>query len=160
MKKPVKTYNIIVDTREKTGYSFKEYGNCTGMINKKLDTGDYSIEGLEDLICIERKSSVEEVAGNLVDSSRRLEREIERMGPYKHKYIVCEFTMEELLNFPNSSTLPESIKQKIKVGGKFLLKKLMEFQVYYNVHVVFCGNKENAFYFVASLLKRLGEKYI
>lgn len=153
-------YTIIVDTREKSGYSFKEYANCAGMIRKKLDTGDYSIEGLEDIICIERKSSIEEIANNLTESTKRLDREIDRMDSYKHRYIICEFSMEDMLNFPQSSTLPESIKSKIKITGKFLLKRLMEFQVHHNVHIVFCGNKENAFYFVASLLKRLSEKYL
>ena len=160
MTSPNKTYNIIIDTREKAGYSFQEYSNCTGVIRKKLDTGDYSIEGLEDIICIERKASVEEIASNIIDTTKRLEREIERMLPYEHKYIICEFSMWDLLNFPHGTSLPQTVRNKIKVGGKFLLKKLIEFEIHYGVHIVFCGNKDNAFYFVASLLKRLSEKYI
>lgn len=160
MTKNDKQYVIIVDTREKNGYLFKEYDNCSGMIKKKLDTGDYSIEGLEDIICIERKASLEEVVNNLLESSKRLEREIQRMNSYKHKFIVCEFSMNDIVNFPKNSSLPEAVKNKLKINGKFLLKKLMEFQVYHDVHVVFCGNKDNAFYFVASLLKRLSEKYL
>ena len=60
-----KNFKVIKDTREQEGYYFSEYGTCLGMVERKLDTGDYSIEGLEDLICIERKGCAEELAQNL-----------------------------------------------------------------------------------------------
>ena len=64
-----KPFTIIKDTREQDGYSFaassSRYHTCNGMVSRKLDTGDYSIEGLEDLICIERKGCAEELAQNL-----------------------------------------------------------------------------------------------
>lgn len=160
MTKNDKQYVVVVDTREKAGYTFKEYENCSGMINKKLDTGDYSIEGLEHLICIERKASLEEIVNNLTESTKRFDREIERMLSYEHRFIVCEFSLDDIINFPQSSMLPASIKNKIKVTGRFLLKRLMQFQVNHGIHIIFCGNKQNAFYFVASLLKRLSEKYL
>lgn len=159
MVKLAKQYTVVVDTREKAAYTFKEYDNCAGMVRKKLDTGDYSIEGLENILCIERKATVQEIANNIVENNHRFDREIERMNTYKHKYIICEFSISDLINFPESSDLPKSIKDKIKVTGKFLLKRLMEFQINHDVHVVFCGNKDNAFYFVASLMKRFSEKY-
>ena len=58
-------YTVIRDTREQEGYYFSEYGLCEGMIDQKLDTGDYSIQGMEDKVCIERKGCVEELAINL-----------------------------------------------------------------------------------------------
>jgi ERCC4-type nuclease len=160
MAKLNKDYLVIVDTREKTGYSFREYDTCRGMIKRKLDTGDYSIDGLEDIICIERKACVEEIANNIIDTSKRFDREIARMETYKHKYLICEFSMVDIINFPNGTGLPADIKKNTKITGKFLLKRLMEYQINHGVSVIFCGNKENAFYFVASLLKRLSEKYL
>ena len=47
----------------------------------------------------------------------------------------------------------------IKITGKYMLKCLMEFQLYNNVHVLFCGNKHNAFLTVSSILKRVNEMY-
>ena len=62
-------FTIIKDTREKQGYTFQpsktQYHVCKGMVSRKLDTGDYSLEGLEDKICIERKASVVELANNV-----------------------------------------------------------------------------------------------
>jgi ERCC4-type nuclease len=160
MVKLAQPYNVIVDTREKCPYVFKAYDNCTGMVKKKLDTGDYSIEGLEHVVCIERKASLEEIANNLTEGTDRLEREMQRMRLYEQRFIVCEFSMQDVIDYPNSSKLPDYIKKKIKLNGKYLLKKLMEFQVNYHINVIFCGDKEGGFYFVASLLKRLSEKYL
>jgi ERCC4-type nuclease len=160
MVKLAQPYNVVVDTREKAPYIFKAYDNCTGMINKKLDTGDYSIEGLEHVICIERKSSVEEIANNLNEGTDRLEKEMQRMRLYEQRFIICEFSLSDVMNYPNNSKLPPYIKKRIKMNGKYILKKLMEFQVNYHINVVFCDSKEGGFYFVASLLKRLSEKYL
>ena len=49
-----KYFNIIVDTREQKPWDFNDNFNTT---KAKLDTGDYSIEGLEHILCIERKCS-------------------------------------------------------------------------------------------------------
>ena len=80
-------YTVIRDTREQEGYYFSEYDLCLGMIDQKLDTGDYSIVGLEDKICVERKGCVEELAINLGQKKHTFLREIERM---KKVLDVCE----------------------------------------------------------------------
>jgi len=41
-------FTVIKDTREQDGYFFSEFNTCAGMIDQKLDTGDYSILGMED----------------------------------------------------------------------------------------------------------------
>jgi hypothetical protein len=131
------------------------------MIRKKLDTGDYTMEGLEHKLCVERKASIEEMASNLgADNKERFERELQRMTKYEHKYLVLEFPLQDLLDYPNNSSLPEEIKKKLKLSGKYILKKLIEFQLNYGVHIVFCEDKVAAFFFVASLFKRCSEKYL
>ena len=59
------SYLVVKDTREQEGYFFNEFNTCKGMVERKLDTGDYTIDGLEDKICIERKGCIEELAVNL-----------------------------------------------------------------------------------------------
>lgn len=153
-------YHVIKDTREKNGYKFGEYENCLGTIQKRLETGDYSIEGFEHLLCIERKASVEELAHNLGQEKDRFQREIERMSNYHYKFIVLEFTVQDLLDFPEKTKIPEHLKKDIRIHGKFILKRLLEFQLNYDIHVVFAGNKENAFYYIASLFKRFSERHL
>lgn len=152
-------YYIIRDTREQEGYFFKEYGNCCGTIDEKLDTGDYSIKGLEDKLCIERKGCVEELAVNLGQKKYAFLAEIERMSEFPHKFLVLEFSVEDLVKFPDETRIPLKNKSLVKITGKYMLKCLMEFMMYNNVQVLFCGNKYNAFLVVSSILKRIHEMY-
>jgi ERCC4-type nuclease len=154
-----KSFIVIKDTREQDGYFFKEYNTCAGMIETKLDTGDYSIQGLEDKICIERKGCVEELAGNLGVKKHAFMNEIDRMTKFPHKFIVLEFSLEDLLKFPKDSRIPSENKNNIKITGKYMLKCLFEFQIQHNIHVLFCGSKYDAFLAVSSILKRINEMY-
>jgi ERCC4-type nuclease len=158
-KKRIPNFTVIKDTREQEGYHFSKYDKCEGMIERKLDTGDYSIEGLEEKICVERKASPEELATNLGQKKHAFMNEIERMKPFRHKFILLEFSLQDLVDFPEGSRIPESQKAKVKISGKYMLKMLMEFQIKDNIHVVFCGNKYNAFLTLMSLFKRINEMY-
>ena len=129
------------------------------MVEQKLDTGDYAIQGMEDKCCIERKGSVEELAINLGQKKHAFLNEIDRMKPFPHKFLVLEFTLEDLVNFPDNTRIPEKQKSSIKITGKYMLKCLMEFQLHDDVHILFCGNKHNAFLTVSSILKRVNEMY-
>ena len=159
MPKKENEYKIVRDTREQEGYYFKPFGACTGMVNEKLDTGDYAILGLEDKCCVERKGSVEELALNLGQGKDRFYREIERMEEFPHKFIILEFTVDELLKFPEKSRVPVKNQAAVKVTGRYMLKCLIEMQLYNNVNVLFCTDKYNAFLVVSSILKRINEQY-
>jgi ERCC4-type nuclease len=159
------TYNkapdflVIKDTREQEGYYFSQYGACAGMVEEKLDTGDYAIKGMEDKCCIERKGCIEELAINLGQKKHTFLNEIERMKPFPHKFLILEFTLSDLVDFPNNTRIPEKNKSRVKITGKYLLKCLMEFQLHDDIHVLFCENKHNAFLTVSSILKRVNEMY-
>ena len=154
-----KPYTVIRDTREQEGYHFGEFGACAGMIDQKLDTGDYSIIGLEDKICIERKGCVEELAQNLGSKKSTFLREIDRMDAFPHKYMILEFSLDDLLKFPKDTRIPIKNKSSVKITGRYMLKCLIEFQLYNDVHILFCNDKRNAFLAVSSIFKRINEKY-
>ena len=158
-RKKAPDYHVIKDTREQNGYYFSKFNTCAGMIERKLDTGDYSIEGLEDKICVERKGCVEEVAINLGKQKRAFMNEIERMKSFPHKFIVLEFTLDDLVKFPDETRIPADKIKSVKITGKYILRCLMEFQVHDGIHVVFAGDKYNAFLYVSSLFKRINELY-
>ena len=121
------------------------------MVNKKLDTGDYSIEGLENVVCVERKKSVSEIAQNLTQP--RFAKELERMDSYKYKFIICEFDWADVINFPYGSGLPKSIVRKIRVKGKFLINGLMGLGMKYGVHIHYAGNTKLANNYCISMFK-------
>lgn len=152
---PSQKYTIICDTREKTPWSFKETETCTGSIIKKVDYGDYSIAGLEDLIFIERKATPSEIAGNITEA--RFKKLLKTASSFKYKFIICEFSLPNLLSFPYSSSLPKRIVKTIRIKGPFILSQLQNYSIEYGMNVVFCDNALNAQKYVESLFKKINE---
>jgi len=163
MVKKAPPYTVIKDSREQDGFTFEafngRYTSCDGMIVEKLDTGDYSIKGLEDKLCIERKGRLSELAINLGKDKRRFFSEIERMKDFPFKFLVLEFSLADLMDFPEGSDIPEEKWASIKITNKYMLKMLIEFQMYDDIHVIFAGNRRNAKLVVNSILKRVNEYY-
>jgi len=83
-------YNIVIDTREQLPLWKK------GII-KKLDVGDYSIEGHEDKIAIERKSPGD-LYGTLLSGHKRFKKELARAESYNYFAIVIECSYSSFLN--------------------------------------------------------------
>lgn len=144
---------IIQDTREKTPWTFS-YACEVGT----LSTGDYTIKGMEHLVRIERKASVEEISNNLGREFDRFEREMTRMLDYKYRYVICEFPLADLIDYPNSCRL-RSVREKAVISGKFLLKRLNELQIDYGINFVFCDDKRYALEYASSLIKRIHGKH-
>ena len=123
---------IIVDTREQQPL----WTAGANVVVRKLDTGDYSLEGFEDVVCIERKKSVAEVATNIVEA--RFWREIDRMAEFKHKHLVCNFTIDDILRYPKGSGIPKWRWKYLKVKPKFILSSLSKIQMKYDIEVHYC----------------------
>lgn len=87
---------VIVDTREQLPLDFSRFGNWIESTRRgTLSVGDYSVEGYEDSITLERKS-LEDLVGTLMHSRERFIRQCERMALYRHKAIIVECTYEEV----------------------------------------------------------------
>ena len=146
-------FTIIIDTREQHPWKFTEFTTA----KQKLDTGDYSIEGLEDKLCIERKNGVAEIANNMMES--RFKDVIDRMSKYEHAYILIECDYNQLMNYPRDTDVPKRLWSSIKITPGFILKFLTQLSVSHNIHVIFCGNPEWAEKTALSIMKRVKEKY-
>lgn len=146
-------FQVVRDTREQTPWSFRKTEYCLGTIDKKLDHGDYAIAGLEHLVFIERKASEMEVAGNIFE--KRFEKLLLASEQYKYRYIICEFPISKLMNYPYNSDIPRAVKKRIKVRGGYLLSKIQQYQIEHGIHFVFCDNKSDAQKFTLSLLKKI-----
>lgn len=139
-------YTVIRDTREKENYGwyFKKHTypnrkppNCDGTIINKLDTGDYSLVGYEDILTIERKQDFAELWGNYKLKSR-FEEEIERMSHFKHKLVIIEaYLTPDIFDL----TPPQFTRG---VPGKALIQWLFNLTAKFGVHFVpagQCGRK-------------------
>lgn len=149
-------FTIIRDTREQQGYFFDEDPlYCGGTEIAALKTGDYSIRGHENVICVERKKSTGELAGNLGES--RFARELERMTKIKHRFLVCEFPYSNIMEFPANSGIPRSKFSKLRITSKYMLRRLVEMQMT-GINVIFCEDSVNARHYVWYLMKRVFEE--
>lgn len=149
----INDFTIIVDTREQTPWEFENYATA----NKKLDTGDYSIEGLQDIFAIERKRTVSEIANNITEP--RFKDVLDRLEKFKHKFILLEFTLNNVMDYPVGSTVPKRMWHTLKITSKYILKYLTEINIKYNIHTIYCGNRENAEEVAISIMKRMVELY-
>jgi ERCC4-type nuclease len=142
-------FTIIVDTREQQPWEFEHHS----VAHKKLDTGDYSIEGLEELLGIERKKSVSEFANNITES--RFKDVVMRMSQLKYSFLLLEFDLNDILIYPIGSTVPKKMWDKIKISPAFILKHILELQLSHNIKVVFCGDSSNAKKMAEHILKKV-----
>lgn len=149
----INDFTIIVDTREQTPWEFDNYTTAS----RKLDTGDYSIEGLENIFAIERKKSVSEIANNITEP--RFKDVLERLQEFRHKFILLEFTLNNVLDYPVGSTVPKKMWHTIKISNKYILKYLTEINIKYGIHTIYCGNRENAEEMALCIMKRMVELY-
>ena len=145
---------IIVDTREKFPWSFD---NDIEVITKKLDTGDYSIQGLEGDVSIERKASVSEFYGNV--TKKRFWNEMSRMSELAHKFAIFEFALDDLNVFPYGSGLPQKAIQRMKISSSYLLSCVVRMHLDYKIHVIFAGDRHSAITITTRILKKIYGKY-
>ena len=138
---------IIVDSREQLPYAFSSPDVTT--IRRALPEGDYSIDGYEKMVAVERKS-LEDYAGSLSCDRERFLREMERMQNIPHRLVVVEGNLSDIIGWRyRSGAHPHSI-----LGGTISLL------VDLNTPVVFCGDRQMACRVTEEYLKRVHRKII
>jgi ERCC4-type nuclease len=145
--KKYKKFRIIRDTREKVGhgYKFRASANCLPMTTIKLDVGDYSIEGYEDKIMVERKT-IADLWGTLTSGRVRFMKEMARAENHTAKYLVIEGTLADV-----NKGIPYS-----KVRAEYIMCNLISLELKHNVHVIFTSKRVDvAQGYVRRLLKKL-----
>ena len=150
-------FHIIKDTREKEGHGwwFEEDQYCSGTTKAKVHIGDYTIEDMEHLLCIERKESVSELAGNC--SEKRFWTQMDRMATFPHKFLILEFSWLDIERYPDGVifshdeeldedglTKDDRIRSKIRIKGKYMMSLLSTMMVDKKIHVIAAGDSERA----------------
>lgn len=142
-------FTIIVDTREQKPWSFSTQATA----NHKLDTGDYSIQGYENLLAIERKRNVAEFANNITE--KRFVDVVDRLSKIKHSYILFEFDMEDVMRYPIGSDIPKRLWDKIRISPAFIMKHIIDLQIDHNIKIMFCGDSDNAEKVALSIMRKV-----
>lgn len=84
---------ILCDTREQHPWKFE-----SPCIPKMLEAGDYTLQGMESVLRIERKGSVGEFVRNCSSDWPRFKAALERLAKFRHVVIVCAFNMRDILS--------------------------------------------------------------
>lgn len=135
---------ILQDTREKQPWSFRSYEQCTAQKISHLSEGDYTLEEYPFLINIERKKSVTELANNLGRKYTQFKNEMDKLQQYRFRYVLCEFSHEQMIVYPAGAKLPKWLSRKIRMSGKFLEHRVNELIDKYGIEFVFCGDRFSA----------------
>jgi DNA excision repair protein ERCC-4 len=139
VRRSEKTLPLVVDSREQLPYEF------AGATVKALPSGDYSLDGMEHRVAIERKT-LADAYGSLGRGRRRFEREMERLSKLDFAAVVIEATLEEFLRGAAYSQL----------NPKSAINSLIAWTVRFRIPVFFAGNRRYA----RSLTYRLLEKFL
>ncbi len=149
----IEPYLVLKDTREKVGgWEFDITEKCAGIEICTLKTGDYTVRGLEDKLCIERKKSVSELATNIHES--RFKDWVGRLSQFKHAFIMLEFSVDDILRFPVGSNIPKKVWPKLRVTSDRILSVIAKIQINYGIQVIYAGDVSNAMVLTQNIMYR------
>lgn len=136
--------SFIVDTREQNPYQFE--GNA---ISRKLDTGDYSLDGLESVAAVERKE-LSDFIGCCTFGRGRFERELSRACSMRRLWVVIEGNFSQIAGHQyRSEANPESV-----IGS------IAAWECRFDpVRFVFASNRQSGQRITAKLLTRAWKEY-
>lgn len=132
---------IYVDKREKYPWDFTPYHFDQEYIT--LETGDYYVEEIPHLI-IERKRSTGEIATNLGTKWKPFHEELKRMSDFREAYIICEFPLTYLDDFPKNSGVPKNKHKFLRMNANYIKSKLFQNTQKYNIQLIFSNSPEEA----------------
>ena len=135
--------NIVIDTREKRPYEFEN------AVRKALPAGDYSIEGCETQIAIERKTLSDWIS-TVVHNRLRFARELEKLQNYAYAAVVIEASVVDILSGCYISQIKPAALWALTCS--IILK-------YRPVQVLFAHDRAGAKTLTKTLLTKFGEKY-
>jgi ERCC4-type nuclease len=87
---------VLIDTREKYPFDFSRFKNwITGEKRKALKGGDYSIEGMETLLVLERKTLTDLIT-TVIQQRDRFFKQCEKMSKYPWRALLIEASYEDI----------------------------------------------------------------
>jgi ERCC4-type nuclease len=126
---------LIVDTREQTPLTFRHLESVRGT----LQSGDYSVAGLEESFAVERKS-VADLVGSLTRGRERFMRELHRLRGFSNAYLLIVGREVELY----------TLAAQGRANVAQILHSLLAVQSRYGVHVLWVDSADDAALLVES----------
>lgn len=135
---------VIIDTREKKCEHIKRWFDEHGIdyIVRKLDEGDYQIEGVPG-VTVDRKQNLSELSRNLMNKSdhSRFWREIRRAKEQREKLYVLVEHGGSIKTVADVATWNDKYSG---VHGRTLVDEISRIYLSYGVEFVFCNKRQTA----------------
>ncbi len=133
---------VVVDTREQEPYHFDP--ESVTATRRALPAGDYSLEGWEDQVAVERKT-LEDLVGTVIRSRKRFHRELERLADLEAACIVVEANLSDML------------AERYRSGAhpNAVLGAVLSIVVDFDIPVFFCSDRQSACRFIEGYLRRV-----
>ena len=136
---------VVVDTREQEPYLFDPERVTT--TRRALPAGDYSLEGREDQVAVERKT-LEDLVATVIRSRKRFRKELERLAGFEAACVVVEANLSDILTRGyRSGAHPNAV-----------LGAVLSIVVDFRLPVFFCSDRQAACRFVEGYLRRAHRK--
>ncbi len=129
----ISPHRLIIDTREENPWSFghiaqmkKDGGRpiVVQTVKRALSVGDYSIEGFEKIISIERKSK-EDFFSCCIHDRERFENQLRRLNELDHPYVMVECSYDSIMRgLEDSAVNPFAIIQSVIAWQQELCPKV------------------------------------
>lgn len=145
IKVPIPIALAVVDSREQTPLKFDPTKLATTV--KCLPVADYSLDGLETEIAIERKS-LPDLVSSLSTERLRFTRELEKLAKYRFSRLLVEADISDVVNHHYRSRMYPSA----------ILGSLFAVEVDLGIPVSWCYGHEYASMYCQGLLIRLAKK--
>ncbi len=129
---------IVIDTREQLPYEFNYL-----TVVKTLKVGDYSVEGMEMDVVVERKTKAD-IYGSVTSGRERFEREMVRLQQIKYAALVIESDLNGLLEAPPFS----------RVSPAVVVNTLVSWSIKYAVNIWLADNRQLAQQLTFRLLEK------
>jgi ERCC4-type nuclease len=148
----VTPYTILVDQREKAPYSFEGLRGDAAEKRRPLEvrrefahleTGDYTIAGLESLVTVERKS-LADLYSSLGQHRERFQNEHKRMSRLASACVVIESDFRAAFRLP-----PE----RSQLRPKCVYRTWLSWYHRYGIAWFFCGDRRGAEIFTFRFLQ-------
>ena len=135
---------VIVDSREKRWDHIQEWFEKNGIeyAVRKLDEGDYQIEGKES-VTVDRKRNLAELSKNLMNAKdhSRFWKEVRRAREKKMRLIVlCEHG-GKIKSIQDVATWEDKYSG---VTGRKLMDEIYRVHIAYGVEFLFCAKRQTA----------------
>lgn len=147
-----KHITLIHDDREKKPWSNEYLGGGFKTEIRRLKVGDYTIKGMEKLVCIERKANWEEIANNIGAAKNRnnFEKELIAMGKFPIRMLIINASYAQI---------PSMVRHSQYVTPTVITDWMIKIELEYGISVIPIGSRAlpAGGEFIGKIFKRIND---